>query len=193
MEQEILDLDDIVQMTLRDGKNWAVAHAQRLLKIIECIGEGMAYDASALTLAVYMHDWGAFPAYAEQGVEHALRSSQVVETEILPRMDLSPQSKQVILDAIRLHDYRDPRPTRSIEALLLREADMIDFLGMVGIARDLARKPKDLAGGYRLILNRRSGIRNRLTLPRAVEMARVRLDRMQQCLGWLEEESFGIL
>lgn len=193
MEAESLVLDDIVQMTLRDGKDWAVAHARRLLEIIACIGEGMTYNATALTLAVYMHDWGAFPAYAQKGVEHALRSRQVVEMEILPRMNLSPQNKEVILEAIELHDYRDQRPTHSLEAQLLREADMIEFLGMIGIARDLARKPKDLAGGYRLILDRRNGIQDRFTLPRAVEMAQVRLDRMQQCLGWLEEESFGIL
>lgn len=159
--------------------------------IIQDIGADLEYDAAALALATYLHDWGAFPQYAQSGVEHALRSRQVVEAEILPHMDLPPAAQQVVLEAIELYDYRDLRPASSVEALLLREADMLEFLGTMGMAREFARGPKDVAACRRRILSRRAGIEGRLTLPRARELAQVRLAHMAQCLQWLEEESFG--
>lgn len=188
-----LTIDDIVQMTQRVGEGWAVTHAQRLMKLIRELGQDMAYDEQTLTFAAYLHDWGAFPLYFEKGVEHALRSRQVVESDILPRLDLSPAAKQILLEAIELHDYRDQRPTQSTEALLLREADMLEFLGMIGMAREFARGPKDVAVCYRRILERRVGIQGRFSLSRAREIAQIRLERIEQALRWLQEESFGIL
>jgi HD superfamily phosphodiesterase len=152
----------------------------------------MPYDSHAVTLASYLHDWGAFPCYARKGVEHAIRSCQVVETEILPRLDLAAAQKAVVLETIELHDYRDMRPTKSNEALLLREADMLEFLGMIGMAREFARGPKNVETCYKRILSRRAGIQGRLTIPRAREIAKIRFERMEKCLQWLDEESFGI-
>ncbi|HLO29889.1 MAG TPA: hypothetical protein VK249_12175 [Anaerolineales bacterium] len=193
MAEHELILDDIIQMTLREGEGWAVAHVRRLLELIRQIGSDMPYDSLALTLATYMHDWGAFPRYIQKGVEHAIRSRRIAETEILPHMDLTPSMKEVILESIELHDYRDTRPTKSNEALLLREADMLDFLGVIGMARDFARGPRDLQACYQRIVDRRYGIQGRFTIPCAQEIARVRLERMEQALQWLNEESFGIL
>lgn len=193
MSTSPLGLDDVIGMTLQSGENWAVAHARRLLELIQQIGVDLPYDSDVLTLATYMHDWGAFPCYIQKGVEHAVRSRQVVEAEILPRLNLSAAQKVILLEAVELHDYRDTRPTKSNEALLLREADMLEFLGMIGMARDLARGPRNVEACYRRILDRRYGIQGRFTLPRARQIAAVRLARMETALQWLLEESFGVL
>jgi len=187
-----LTLDDVIQMTLQAGENWALAHAKRLLELIKRIGVDLNYDPQVMELATYMHDWGAFPSYIKKDVEHAVRSRQVVEMEILPRLDLTPAQKTILLEAIELHDYRDTRPTNSNEALLLREADMLEFIGMIGIARDFARGPRDLKACYRRVLDRLYGIQGRFTLPRAREIAQARFERMEQALQWLNEESFGL-
>ena len=193
METTRLILDDIIQMTLEVGEDWAVAHAERLLRLIEQIGADIPYDTDVMELAAYMHDWGAFPRYVQKGVEHAIRSRQVVEEEILPHLDLTATQKENLLEAIELHDYRDMRPTQSNEALLLRDADMLEFLGMIGMARDFARGPRNVETCYKRILSRCNDIQGRLTIPSAQEIARIRLERMEQCLGWLDEESFGVL
>lgn len=193
MTEPQLTLDNIVQMTLQVGENWAVAHAKRLFQLIRQIGADLPYDAYVMQLATYLHDWGAFPMYIQKGVEHAVRSRQVVEMEILPRLDLTAAQKEILLEAIELHDYRDTRQTRSNEALLLREADMLEFLGMIGMARDFARGPRNVQIGYQRILDRRYGIQGRFSLPRARQIAEVRLERMERSLQWLNEESFGIL
>ena len=193
MTKPPLTLDDIIQMTLQVGENWALAHAKRLLVLIKQIGADLPYDLHVLELATYLHDWGAFPACIQKGVEHAVRSRQIVEAEILPRLDLTVAQKDILLEAIELHDYRDTRQTKSNEALLLREADMLEFLGMIGMARDFARGPRDVQICYRRILDRRYGIQGRFSLPRAKQIAQVRIARMERSLQWLNEESFGIL
>lgn len=193
MEVVRLTLDDIIQMTLQVGEDWAVAHAKRLIELIQQIGAELPYDSHIMELAAHMHDWGAFPKYTQKGVEHAIRSRQVVEAEILPCLDLNSTQKTILLETIELHDYRDMRPTQSNEALLLREADMLEFLGMIGMARDFARGPRNVETCYKRILSRRNDIQGRFTLPRAQEIARVRIERMKISLQWLNEESFGIL
>ena len=70
---------------------------------------------------------------------------------------------------------------------------MLEFLGMIGIARDFARGPRNVESCYKRILSRRDVIQCRFTLPRAQEIARIRMERMEQCFDWLNEESFGIL
>ena len=193
METIQLRLDDIIQMTQQVGDEWAVAHAKRLLALIEQIGAYIPYDIRVMELAAYMHDWGAFPKYMQKGVEHAIRSRQVVEAEILPHLELTPAQKATLLETIELHDYRDFRPTQSNEALLLREADMLEFLGMIGMARDFARGPRNVETCYKRILSRRDDIQGSFTIPGAKEIAQVRLQRMEQAFQWLLEESLGTL
>ena len=193
MDTITLTLDDIIQLTLEVGDDWAVAHAERLLRLVEQIGADLTYDQDVIELAAYLHDWGAFPAYMQNDVEHAVRSRQVVEAEILPQLDLTPEQKQILLEAVEFHDYRDGRSTQSNEALLLREADMLEFLGMIGMAREFARGPKNLETCHKRILSRRRAIQGRFKLPRAQEIEQVRLARMEQGLQWLAEEGFGVL
>lgn len=193
MESIRLTLDDVIQMTLGVGEDWAVTHAKRLIELIKQIGAGIPYDMPVMEFAAYMHDWGAFPRYMQKGVEHAVRSRQVVEAEFLSCLDLTSAQKTVLLETIELHDYRDMRPTQLNEASLLREADMLEFLGMIGMARDFARGPRNVEACYKRILSRRDDIQGRFTLRRAQEIERVRLERMEQSLQWLLEESFGTL
>jgi len=167
METIRLSLDDMVQLTLKAGEEWVVAHAKRLLRLSGLIGADLPYDSAVLELAAYMHDWGAFLRYSQTDVEHAIRSRQVVEAEILPALELTTAQKDILLEAIELHNYRDLRLARSNETLLLREADMLEFLGVIGMAREFARGPKNVDTCYKRILLRRDSIQRRFTLPRA--------------------------
>jgi uncharacterized protein len=188
-----LSIAEIENLTLEYGENWALAHVQRLLKLIDRISAGIAYDRQALLWAVYLHDWGAFPRFARPDCEHALRSKQITESEILPQVELPQEAKAKILEAIEFHDYRDKRPVQSAEALLLREADFLDFLGAIGIAREFAKGPKNIQKSYQQILKREGLIKDRFTIPAAKEIAEERLARMQAFFDALLEESFGYL
>jgi len=188
-----MDLDDIQKLTVEYGEGWADPHVQRVLHLISLIDQGLSYDPQALAYAVYLHDWGAFPRYRQPGVDHALRSRQVAEAEILPQTELSPAECGLVLHAIERHDYRDPRPAETTEALLLREADFLDFLGAIGVAREFAWGPNDLKICCERILSRKETLQERFTLPAAQAIAARRLAEMAHFLKLLEEESFGHL
>ncbi|MCX8025215.1 MAG: hypothetical protein N3A60_08440 [Thermanaerothrix sp.] len=126
-------------MTLKVGEAWAVAHAKRLIERVREISGNLAHDAQIIELAAYMHDWGAFPKYARKDVEHAIRCCQVFEAEILPYLLLTVDQSMHLLEAVEFYDYRDPRRTVSNEVLLMREADMLEFIRMIGMAREFAR------------------------------------------------------
>lgn len=91
------------------------------------------------------------------------------------------------------NDYRDKRPVKSNEALLLREANFLDFIGIVGIAREFAKGPKDLQKSYQQILSRKEQLKDRFTILRARRIAEERLTRMDEFFKSLLSESFGYL
>ena len=188
-----MDINDLERMTEEFGEGWAGPHVRRLFKLIDRIAAGLTYDREALCYAVWLHDWGAFPRFYRSGVDHGLRSRQVAETEILPQIQITAQQKKIILDAIEYHDYRCVLPAGSQEAVLLREADFLDFLGAIGVAREFGWGPNQIKKVIARIKSRRDGIRGRFTIRAAQAIAEERLDRMEKILEWIDEESLGEL
>lgn len=188
-----MQIDEIAQLTAEYGEGWALPHAQRVLKLVAQIDAGLEYDHEALAYAVYLHDWGAFTRFRRAGVDHGLRSRQVAEAEILPHTALTAEQKNLILDAIEYHDYRCTLPVWTQEAILLREADFLDFLGALGVAREFAWGSASMQAAYDRIVIRRDMLRERFTIPAAQRLAAERLARMDQVLAWLKEESLGSL
>jgi uncharacterized protein len=188
----ILNLSHIRDLTIEYGEGWAYPHVCRVLQLIEEIGAGQKYDRDVTTYAAYLHDWGAFPHYQLPGVDHALRSMQVAEREILPYTTLSEPTQKAILEAIAQHDFHDSQATGAIETILLREADMVDMLGVMGVLRAFAEGPNDLKVGYERCLSRQAAIPGELTLPRAQILAKERISSMDQMLAHFREESYGI-
>jgi hypothetical protein len=205
MSPDLLILPVLLEaLTAPHGEAWVLPHARSILRLVERIAQGMDYDRVVVICAAYLHDWGAFAAYRQSGVEHPLRSRQVVEAQVLPRLRaegsaaaLSSQQEQNLLDCIALHDYRDPRPAPTPEALLLREADALDLLGAVGIAREFAWGPNDLQKvtarirARMQVLRGPSPPRGWFLLPAAQTIASQRLAEMEAFLGALEEEMRG--
>lgn len=188
-----MNLTDIENLTIQYGEGWAMAHARRLLSLVEQIGSGLDYDREAIRYAACLHDWGAFPLYRQAGVDHALRSREIAETEILPQTGLPAATIAIILEAIGRHDYRCTEPVQSVEALLLREADFLDFLGVVGVLRAFASGPNNLRACCETVLARIAGVQNRFTIPAAQQIAQQRIAEMEDLLAKLEEESSGYL
>ena len=105
-----ISLAELILKTDEYGAGWALAHARRVLLLARRIAGDLQPDWLALEYAAYLHDWGAFSQFAQPGVDHALRSRQVVESQVLPEAGLPAETAARILDAIEYHDYRDSRP-----------------------------------------------------------------------------------
>ena len=183
-----IDHEEIIRLTEKCSGKWGINHALRLLHWISIIGEGIQFNQEVVWLAAYLHDWGAYSPWAQAGVDHALRSRQIAQ-EFLMERDTPDELLQPVLECIESHHLGDPN--RRIEAILLSDADALDFLGAVGILRDVARKPRDLRGAYQAIKNRRQIIPGMICLEKTKEIAQKRIEEMDTILKTFEEETNG--
>jgi len=126
--------------------------------------------------------------WEKPGVSHAIRSRQVAE-EFLTEIGCENHLLELVLECIEYH--HSATGDNSIEAILLSDADALDFLGTVGILRDFSKNPKDLRKAYETVLNRRDKLQKSLLLEKTRELAGARINFMDQVLRSFEEETFG--
>jgi uncharacterized protein len=183
-----IDRSEIARLTEEYGGQWGINHTRRLLQLTVIIGEGQAYDADAVWIAAHLHDWGAYAPWAQKDVDHALRSRQVAETFLADR-DCPPALKALVLECIELHHVGGVN--RSLESILLRDADVLDFLGIVGVLRDFSKNSRDMRKAYTITRQRREQLPGLLSQDRAKAIAAQRIQYMDELLARFEEDSFG--
>ncbi len=118
--------------------SWGIAHSERNYQTTQKIAqeEGILVDSDVLFAAAFLHDVGGLAAFAKKGVDHAVRSVEVIEPLLMSwgfPMQKWPEVKEMILG----HSYYGRKP-HSRAALAFRDADILDFLGNIGVARILA-------------------------------------------------------
>jgi uncharacterized protein len=183
-----IDKDEIVRLTEEYGGQWGINHTRRLLQLTAIIGKDRQYNAEVIWIAAHLHDWGGYPKWMQAGVDHALRSRQVAE-EFLVEKSYDPELLTPTLECIEYHHGSDPH--RRIEALLLSDADALDFLGVVGVLRDFSKKPGDLRKAYEVVQSRKEKLRQSICLKESKAIAAQRLGSMERLLVAFEEETFG--
>ena len=95
---------------------------------------GVAVDDEALLCAAYLHDLGALGSYREPGAPHEVRAAALLDEIALPAgfpADRLPLVREIILG----HDYRVKPESPHPEVAFFHDADVLDFLGAIGIAR----------------------------------------------------------
>lgn len=70
----------------------------------------------------------------------------------------------------------------SIEAILLSDADIIDIMGTIGVAREFSRYPKNLRAAYDLARERMISCPVRVILEQTKPVVEARLQSMQRLL-----------
>lgn len=127
--QELIDIVD------KSGAHPAlgVKHCFRVYHLAKELSSGLILDDEVLYTAAMLHDLGKYPIYALKNIDHALRSKGVA-SNILQQMNFSPNKLPIVLDAIENHMYYS-EPGRSDEAVYLRDSDMLDNFGNIGLMR----------------------------------------------------------
>ncbi len=93
-------------------------------------------DDDALYAAAYLHDMGGIPPNAKAGVDHGDRSVQLVDS-ILRDAGFPMEKALLVKEIIDHHQYYRPPDTLAV-AVLFRDADTLDFLGAIDVARMLS-------------------------------------------------------
>ncbi|SFM88422.1 HD domain-containing protein [Thermodesulforhabdus norvegica] len=176
---------------------WGVSHFKRVYELSLHLAElqGMKVDEECLFAAAYLHDIGAFEPYKQSGVDHAERSALIAD-EILASVGFPMEKTPLVKEIIRGHMfYVDPVDRN--EVILFHDADTLEFMGWVGIARLLSIVglddwTPDLASAVKLIERFSRELPDRLYTPQAKEMGQTRQAEMLIFLTGLSDETSGL-
>jgi uncharacterized protein len=121
-------------------------HQPRLYALACRVGEGMAFDDDVLFAAAWMHDLGVFLGHRPQDPDQLARWDHVPYTIARTRELLAgwgfPESKlDAVAEVIRTHQPQD-EPV-ALEAVVLRDADILEQTGAIGALRALAKVGRD--------------------------------------------------
>jgi uncharacterized protein len=121
-------------------------HQPRLYALTLKIGEGVTYDDDIVYAAAWLHDLGVFTGHRPEDPEALARWDHVVYTiertpEILKSFSFPGSKIAAVLECIRNHQPRDT--PESIESTILRDADILEQLGAIGILRTVCKVGRD--------------------------------------------------
>ena len=120
-------------LSARGSHKWD--HTLRVCRLCERIGVAEGVDMDVLLAAAYLHDIGRIYQDESNGaVCHAEKGAQMAEP-IVEELALSEAQKKNILHCIRSHRFRGRHEPETPEARVLFDADKLDAIGAVGVAR----------------------------------------------------------
>ncbi len=110
-------------------------HTLRVYKLCMHIGRIEGADLEVLTIAAYLHDVGrAHQDKLKGAVCHAEKGSEIAR-DILTTCPIPEEKKDNIIHCIQSHRFRNSHHPQTLEAKVLFDADKLDAIGAVGIAR----------------------------------------------------------
>lgn len=117
---------------------WGWQHSERNYDVgMELAREdGLKVDPDVLFAAAFLHDMAAFKPCADAKMEHG--DCAAIESESVLRSAGFPMEKFPAVQAAERGHMYYRKPGSSPEAIVLHDADSLDFLGDVGAARMIA-------------------------------------------------------
>jgi putative nucleotidyltransferase with HDIG domain len=129
--EAVLSVDEARQLYERSGSGHDFDHVLRVLMLARRIALVEGADLAVVCTATLLHDVGE----SEGRRDHHLRGAAIAR-EIL--QDEPPEFIDAVAHAIEAHRFRsDPTP-RTLEAQVVSDADKLDALGAIGVARVFA-------------------------------------------------------
>ncbi|MFA5267986.1 MAG: HD domain-containing protein [Methanoregula sp.] len=137
MDEKTEEILHHVKKTMTQPGSHGLDHVLRVVYLCEVIGKEENADMEILLPAALFHDI-ARPVETQTGVPHEEAGAQMAE-EYLRSIRYDGERIPKIAHAIRTHRYRSLAKPETLEARILSDADKLDALGAVGIARTFIR------------------------------------------------------
>lgn len=110
-------------------------HTLRVVNLCQYLGPLENADMLILQAAAYLHDIGRAAQDQSNGtICHAEKGARMAR-DILDPLPLTTARKENIIHCVRAHRFRDGHAPQTIEAKVLFDADKLDAIGAVGVAR----------------------------------------------------------
>jgi uncharacterized protein len=133
MNKETAAMIDYVRAALHEPGAHGFDHTGRVVRLCEEIGAHEGADMRILIPAALFHDI-ARPLEEETGVPHEEEGARMAES-YLRSVHYPEDCIAAIVHAIRAHRYSSGIAPETLEARILSDADNLDAMGAVGIAR----------------------------------------------------------
>ena len=121
-------------------------HQPRLYALTQVIGQGLIYDDDVVYAAAWLHDLGVFVGHRPEDPVELVKWDHVrYVCERAPRILADagfPAEKVAAVIAVICEHQPKDEPT-SVEATILRDADILEQLGGIGILRTVSKVGRD--------------------------------------------------
>ncbi len=176
-------------------------HQPRLYALTREIAEGGAYDDDVLFASAWMHDLGVFIGHRPADpallagwdhVPYTIARSQ----ELLSEWGFPQAKLDLVAEAMRTHQAKDKAVLP--EAIVLRDADILEQLGAIGALRTLVKVGRDTryatySDAIPVLQRALDELPGKLQLPRARELAIPRIAALHSLLDAIRAEAGGLL
>ena len=176
-------------------------HQPRLYALAADLGADVLHDDDVLFAAAWMHDLGVFVGHRPSDPAHLAKWNHVPYTvartrELLTTSGFPIEKLDLVASTIETHQPQD-NPTTP-EGILLRDADILEQLGAVGILRSVVKVGRDTRyPSYTQIipvLQRASEqLPGKLRLERSRQLAVPRIEILRAFLAAVESEAGELL
>jgi uncharacterized protein len=121
-------------------------HQPRLYALTRRIGAGQVYDDDVVFAAAWLHDLGVFTGHRPEDLASLARWDNVAYAvqrapSLLEGFGFPPEKVSAVVEAIRTHQAAAHPITK--EAIILRDADILEQLGAIGILRTVCKVGRD--------------------------------------------------
>ncbi len=176
------------------------SHQPRLYQLAHELGAAEPHDDDILFAAAWLHDLGVFIGHRPADPEALARWDHVAYTTrktpaILQQLGFPITKIPGVILAIE--DHLPSRTPRTSEGRILRDTDILEQLGAIGILRTVSKVGRDtrfatFADALRVLQHNARTLPGQLQLPRARELAARRLDTLAQFLAAAETEAANL-
>jgi uncharacterized protein len=173
---------------------WGWQHSERNYNVALRLAQedGLNVDPDVLFAAAFLHDMAAFRPCADRRMEHG--DCAAIESESILRQAGFPMRKfPAVQAAERGHMYYSNAGTRP-EAIVLHDADSLDFLGDIGAARMISltgEKGASFAPAVKQLRQFLTDIPPRLITKAAQRIGAQRAAELRAFLNQSDAQTFG--
>ena len=135
---KVLDsLENEVKKRIENDPAHDFEHTMRVYKNAQKICKKEKANEKLVLSAALLHDIVSYPKSDKRSKTSSIKSA-TKSKQILEKLDFSKEEIVIISDAIRDHSFSQNKIPKTLEGKILQDADRLDALGAIGIARVFA-------------------------------------------------------
>jgi uncharacterized protein len=176
-------------------------HQPRLYALTRQIAWDLNYDDDVVFAAAWLHDLGVFVGHRPEDPAELAKWDHVRYTcerapQILADAGFPAEKVQAVITVVREHQPHD-QPT-SIESTVLRDADILEQLGGIGILRTVCKVGRDtrystFTDAIETLRKNLQVLPGKIHLENAKRLAEPRIAALKSFLEAIDSESAGAL